>query len=127
MVRAMSRALSVRIAAWLALAALVLHAVWPNAADANAPGIPQDICSVDASKYPDAGHYPAKLPTGEHRLRHCALCLPGMHGALATSPGFPWLARLPQGSASRLESETAAPSRIFSHLRAQPRAPPAYA
>ena len=121
----MSRALSGRIAAWLALAALVLHTVWPSAADANAPGIPQDICSVDASKYSDAGHYRAKLPLSEHRLRHCALCLPGVHGALATSPGFPWLARRPQGSDSRLESETAAPPRIFSHPHAQPRAPPA--
>jgi hypothetical protein len=113
--------------AGLALVALVLHSLWPYGAYAKPPGIPQEICSAEPSKYSNGSQDPAKLPPGEHRLVHCALCLPSAHSALATPPGFPWLARLPKTSAGRLEAESRPPQRVFLHSRAQPRAPPPYA
>lgn len=119
--------ISARMAAWLALVALVLHTLWPFSANAKLPGMAQEICSADASKYSNKGSDPAKLPSGEHRLRHCALCLPSAHSTLATPPSFPWLTRLPEAPAGKLQAEPEPVQRAFDHSRAQPRAPPPYA
>lgn len=124
----MSFRTSGRMAAWLALAALVLNSLWPFAVDAKPPGIPQEICSVNVSQYANKGYGPAKLPPGEHQQRHCALCLPSStHGALAAPPSFPWLARLPKATVGGLAAEPSPPQRVFLHPQAQPRAPPPYA
>lgn len=114
-----------RALARLALAALLLTTMWPFAADAKPGGIPQEICSADASKYSKKDHDPGK--SHPHRLRHCALCLPGVHGTLATPPSFSWLTRLPKTSAGRLHVEPELSQRTFLHPHAQPRAPPPYA
>jgi len=111
--------------AWLAFAALLLNTLWPLSADTHT-GIPQDICSVNKSNQA-TDPAPASIPPGGHRLRHCALCLPASaHGALASEPGFPWLARLTQVLLGRIEAETAPPQRQYLHFNAQPRAPPPY-
>jgi hypothetical protein len=123
----MNLSMSARLAAWLALVALVLNTLWPFTANAEPSGIAQEICSADASKYSNNGYGPAKLPPGEHRLRHCALCLPSAHSALATPPSFPWLTRLPKASTGRLEAGPLPPQRVYLHPHAQPRAPPLYA
>jgi hypothetical protein len=120
----MNLELSARIAACLTVFALVMSTLWPASASAKPPGIPQGICSADTSKYSNNGYGPAKLPPSEHRLKHCALCLLSAHGALATTPNFPWLTRLTTASAGGSAAEPESPQRVFLHPHAQPRAPP---
>jgi hypothetical protein len=124
----MTLGMSGRAAVWLALAALLLNTMWSFSASAKPPGIPQEICSADASKYSNKkDHDPGNGPPSEHRLAHCALCLPGAHGALATPPGFHWLTHLSKAPAGRLRVEPELSQRVFLHPHAQPRAPPLFA
>ena len=105
-----------RFAAWLALAALVMQAMWPLAAAANS--VPSDVCTLGgAAQMPD--------PKSPACLLHCATCLAGPGQAVLDTPAAPPIVGDRPVFRIRLR-EAAAPRACGEAFDAAARAPPAF-
>jgi hypothetical protein len=82
-----------RIAAWFAVLALTLNALWPLLMQARAKAIPQEICTVGGAKTISGAGQDMPAPPAHHDLLSdcCALCLNGVHAA-ALAPALPGFA-----------------------------------
>jgi len=116
-----------RLAAWLAMAAITLNALWPLIASARPAGVPSltEICTALGVKVVsgDAG-LPGSDPATKHHQPHCPLCAFGAD-KLVAPPSTPW--QLAAGAATHAgvllsPVPPLAPGALRSP--AQPRAPP---
>jgi len=118
------------IAAWLAIAAMALQALWPLVAQAKPRAVALvPVCTVDG-----VTHY-LELKTGDTPLEqksashqdHCAFCSfeSGRGAALPSAPVVPFV---PQDPAEAAIDAASPPQAQSLHvLLARPRAPPAIA
>jgi len=118
-----------RLAAVLAVLAMVMQGFWPLLAQAQAQGSDAPlfgvICSVDGAKAVElpGGKLPADGGAGKHQ-KHCALCVAGGDRAqvLASAPVEFVLSPVPVAAVPAARSAAFLPSIVLSP--AQPRAPP---
>ena len=114
-----------RIAAWLALASMVLNAAWPLLANAKpvVPALLSEICSATGLNHA-AGGAPGAPDKGLH-ASHCNLCPFGAErGAAVPLVGQPLLPSAPAIAPIFARSEAPLPA-IALHPAAPPRGPPA--
>ncbi|HEX5091928.1 MAG TPA: hypothetical protein VFV84_04475 [Burkholderiales bacterium] len=104
------------LAAWLALAAFAMQALWPLAAAATP--LPSDVCTV-------AGSVPMPDPNAPACRLHCAACIAGAGQAAFPAPPSPPALR-PAVPVLRVAERPAPPARsILAAAAAPARAPPA--
>jgi hypothetical protein len=110
-----------RPAAFAALLAVALQALWPLLAQARpAQSIPVPLCSVDGTRHE------IQLPIGKGQddkgAEHCKLCVLGADkpAVANAAPAFAFAAAKPEG----LPRYEAAAVRAAASFNARPRAPP---
>lgn len=125
----MKRLIPRKFAAWLALFAITLNALWPLAASAK-PGhgsLLVTVCGQAAPAVIDLGpgkSAPPDFPGSAHTQPHCPLCSLGGHGAAPLPASFPAVAAQNDPSPIPQAHGKAWPRQhVFEALPA-PRAPP---
>lgn len=113
---------SSRIAAWLALAGMVLNAAWPLLANAK-PAVPaSEICTASGGKH--AGGVAPATPSKGYHASHCNLCPFGAErGAALPLASRTLIAEVP-AAAPAFAGDLPPRPQIAAHFTAPPRAPP---
>ncbi len=113
--------MKLRIAAWLALMAMVLNGLWPLLAHAAPGGFVAPVCSTVGSPPPGADA-PVGNNHGKPGAAHCPFCIfGGDHSPALTAQIHVSAALRPAGQAVAI-GRAAEPSFLF--LAAAPRGPP---
>jgi len=114
-----------RLGAWIALAAIGSHALWPLLAQAgtSAVSVQAEVCSASGPKHA-AEAAPAQGPRSHAGGAHCLLCPLGAERGAAIPDSGPAGFALHDFTAPAPASSAAAPREIAVAADARPRAPP---
>ena len=110
------------LAAWFAIVAMALNALWPLIANAGPVEFSVPVCTTGGSKVTPAGNGLPVSPT-ELRAPHCPFC-GGAGGAMAALAAAPSAVIFASTAHERLASPVVAPSYSFDLIHAPPRGPP---
>ena len=116
--------------AWLAACAVLLHALWPLAAAANArtAALQPDICSVAGVHLPRSGDAPLRAPVDAGGLSclHCGLCASRLADNAVPASRIEFDLSADDRAIRPRRADARAAKSAVHLLRARPRAPPAF-